>query len=162
MSVDDLFFAPVELFATILTIFISLTFINKFMDVFNPIVGNTTPAGEWTTATVGIFNSMAGGFVLALLVGLMITSFILAIKLPISIIWTPIFAVATIVAVWFAVPIASAYNLVVATPTFAAYATHMQVATLIMSNLPYFILLMGCTLGLVTFMKFKQGVTTGL
>ena len=162
MSVDDLFFAPIELFTTILVIFISITFVNRFLDVFNPIAGNTTAAGNWTTATVGIFNSMAGGFVLAVLVGLMITSFILAIKLPTSIIWTPIFAVATIVAVWFAVPIASAYELVLATPIFAEYATDMQVATLIMSNLPYFILLMGCTLGLVTFMKFRREVTTGL
>lgn len=162
MSVDDLFYTPVELITTIFVIFISLTFVNKFLNVFNPIVGNTTAAGNWTTSTVGIFNSMAGGFVLAVLVGLMISSFILAIKLPTSIIWTPIFAVGTIVAVWFAVPIASAYDLIIANPTFATYATHMQVATLIMSNLPYFVLLMGCTLGLVTFMKFRREVTTGL
>ena len=156
MSVDDLFYIPTELFGVGLIILFSLIVINKFSTSFVSIAGAGSSAANFSSIGTTIFNSIAGYFFLAIFIGLIILSLILAMQLPTSIVWTPLFAIVTFVAVWIAAPISTAYDMLIGTAAFNTYAVNVQVMTLIMGNLPYIMFVLGGILAIVTFVKFRN------
>jgi len=152
-SLDDLFVIPKEILLTAIVALFAVVMINKFKDSFILIAPSN--ATYFVTEGTTYINSLAGYAVVAVFVALMIVSLIAAMQLPTSIIWTPMFAIGTLVAVWIAYPISVAYTEIINSATFATYSTHMAVTTILFSNLTIIILIMGCILSIVTFVKYR-------
>ena len=159
MSADDLFFTPVQMFVTGVVILTTVIIVNSFVNFFSGMNEVPAAATTWAVSGVDVFNSMVGYAFIALFVGLMLTSFILASQLPTSIVWTPFFALLTFIAIWLSYPLSQAYVAVVESPVFVTYSSTVAIGTLIMSRLPIMILVMGCILALVTFVKFRGAQT---
>lgn len=143
-----------------LTIFAGLLTYTKFSSSIANI-GNTE-ATAWSADTASILTSQAGYMFVGILIALIIISLILAVQIPTGIIYTPIFALLTLVATWFAYPISISWEAITETGAFADLATSMQVITLIMSKLPFIVLMVGCILSVVTFVRYRSAGGTGL
>ena len=154
MSADDLYVIPIRLFTLVVVMGFVLVLISQFTTVFTNIGDPSSLL--WLDGTTSIVKNRIDTFFIVEIISLFIISLIAATRLPKSVMWAPFFAIATLLGVWFSYPISQAYTALIETTAFAEQSSYMQITALTMQRLPLLILIMGCTLGLVTYMKFRE------
>lgn len=154
MSVDDLIVIPIEMLISLITIGLVIFAFGAVHSAWN---GATTgEAQEFEGSVYNSFNSLVGYSFLAIFIGLIIAAVIIAMLLPTSIIWAPLFAIGTIIATIISIPMKEAYTQILSTPTFTQYSTNFQIAAILLSRMPLIILVLGGILTILTFIKWKQ------
>jgi hypothetical protein len=148
------FMLLVSFFAICLIIGVFL--LNVITDAINTNPNFGVESKTFATKVTDRFTTTSNGMFLILVVGLAITSIMLAVLVRVHPIFIPIFIIALVFLIWVSGSLSDMYQEMAARPEMAASAASLSVVSTVMEYLPLFVAVVGILIMIVMYKQWRS------